>query len=215
MGVDPMNSILKSAFRFNSLALIMVWSTTSVGAPIFEGKPVKATREHRAVDGGPDGLVDSGDVIVGSGVEFNDFGLHPIDPFFPALVDIDVSDRSILITLIIDQPFAFQDFFRIVDAQNTIQTPQNVFVNPATNWVGFAQDPFRLSFDNQAIDINLSQLSGLQGQFILLDVVPEPAAAGLLLTTLAAIIGRRYRFLPGALTATRATTACRSAATRT
>jgi hypothetical protein len=137
------------------------------------------------VQSGP-GSVVSPFFVIGPGVELTGFGQPPVTP----LVDIDLSDRDILITAVADQPFAFEDRLIFGIVRDDLQFS----INPATNWAGFT--PNRLGRPADFLVVDLSQLSGLAGQQILLDAVPEPSSAGLLLAgaaALAAVARRRAR----------------------
>jgi hypothetical protein len=157
----------------------LIQATSAQGA-LLEGKLMDVDLFHRTTVDSPETGVGSGDFLVGPGVELEDFGSRSSPPILPPLVDIDVSDRQILVTLVQNQPLAFQEELRFVDPNNNISGFANVFVNPATNWAGFT--PSRVLFGSEFILLNLSQLSGLQGQQILLDIVPEPTASILLVT---------------------------------
>ena len=146
-------------------------------AAFMNGKNMQVNSFHATIANGPPPLVEASEFVIGPGVELPDFG-------FMDFVDIDVSDASILITLNIDQPFAAQEELQFLDSiPNDIPFITGVSINPATNWAGFTNFPFpRVSNAGEAVFVNLAELSGLQGQQILLDLtfVPEPAAAGLL-----------------------------------
>jgi hypothetical protein len=171
--------------------LIFVAISPTASGALLEGKVMQVVLLHRTMESDTQRQVISPEFVVGPGVELPGFGDETFPPL-PELVDIDISDRQILMTLLIDQPFAFGETFRFIDSRNTIDLIQAVKINPATNWAGF--NSFRLSVVGfEEIHLQLGQLAGLQGQLILLDVVPEPAAASLLLTAIAAVTfgGRR------------------------
>jgi hypothetical protein len=130
-------------------------------------------------------------VTVGPGVELTGFG-ERTEPDLPALVDIDISDSSILITLLIEQPPAFLERLVFTDVMNNITPIQNTIVDPSTNWAGF--DPARIGGSgSESISVNLGQLSGSPGQFVLLNVIPEPAATPLTALGAGAILRRCRR----------------------
>ena len=133
--------------------------------------------EHRTTLSDPTVTLESGIFEVGPNVEVENFGAN-VDPPLPALVDIDVADTSILISLIIDQPLSAVERFRFTHELTNIPLFQNVSVDPSTNWTGFTQS--RLVLGSEIIVVNVSLLTGQTGQFILLNVTPEPGAAGLL-----------------------------------
>jgi hypothetical protein len=176
------------------LALSGIWmkAETAEGA-LLEGKVMKVDLFHKTTQQSDLAGVSSGDFIVGPGVELEGFGFRAANPPLPALVDIDIADMQILITLVNDQPPAFQEVVRFYDSNNTIPA-FDVSINPATNWTGFT--PNRL-FVNGAtqVDVTVSQLSGLQGQQILLDVIPipEPVAGVLMLLSAASLLACRRR----------------------
>jgi hypothetical protein len=158
--------------------------SSSSKAALLEGHRIQAQFHYKSTP------LDSGtgvseNAIVGPGVEFEDFGFRAEDPALPALVDVDISDRSILVTLIIDQPAAAQQSFVFIDDDMMIPIFHNVLFNPASNWSGVSSQS--IIFSSEAITINTGGRSGLQGQFVLLDIVPEPAAAGLLISAIAAM----------------------------
>jgi hypothetical protein len=174
------------------LSGVLALSTASPGAfgALLEGKVMQAELRHQSMQSSPQEGVISPEFVVGPGVELPGFGDETFPPL-PELVDIDISDRQILMTLLIDQPFAFGETFHIIDARDTIDTIQAVLINPATNWAGF--NSFRVGTTGERITVDVAQLAGLQGQQILVDVVPEPASAVLLMTAIAAVTlgGRR------------------------
>jgi hypothetical protein len=165
-------------------------------AALLEGKAVNLTLIHQTSNSDTQHTIQGGNVVVGPGVEWPGFGDASFPPL-PELVDIDLSDRQILITLLIDQPFAHIEQFVFRDANDTIGPIRKVIINPATNWAGI--EPIRVTAAGWPIGVNVSQLAGLAGQQVLLDLVPEPAAAGLLLSATAALFAaqrRRRRLFP-------------------
>lgn len=184
------------------LHLLLAISVAALGYPspargaFLEGEIMKVDMIHTTSDGDLQTSVTSGDFVVGSGVELIGFGDRQ-NPTLPELVDIDISDSQILMTLLINQPFAFQEVFNVIDSDDTIVPIKRADINPATNWAGFV--PVRLFVSNgNIVTINVSQLSGLAGQQILIDltplIVPEPATTGLAVCALAAVaVGARKR----------------------
>ncbi|MBX3435633.1 MAG: hypothetical protein KF847_20135 [Pirellulales bacterium] len=190
-----MNSRPARTFAVCGIALSTWLIAAHARAAFLEGEVMKAVLLHITEDGGPEHVLDSGDFVVGPEVELQGFGERDVPPL-PALVDIDISDSQILMTLLIDQPFAFQEYFLIQDSNDTIVPIKRAEINPATNWAGF--EPIRLGVLNgNVVTINVSQLLGLQGQQILIDLtpLPEPAAGGLALMGLASgwAVRRRVR----------------------
>jgi hypothetical protein len=108
------------------------------------------------------------------------------------IVDIDFSDTQIVIMAVNDQPPHYSEFIEmaVIDDLNI-----SVSLNPATNWAGFAMPTGRLSENGDNILVNLNGLAGLQGQQIVIDVVPEPAATALWAVACPALLTahRRWR----------------------
>jgi hypothetical protein len=69
-----------------------------------------------------------------------------------------------------------------------------VTINPATNWPGITS-PFRVFNLEQGVYFNLSQLAGLEGQQILVDLtfIPEPGGAALAAACAAVTMVRRRK----------------------
>jgi hypothetical protein len=170
-------------------SVVFIAAVSTVNAALLEGKSISVQSAHLTSSSSPETGVQTPDFIVGPGVELMNFP-NALRPIIPLGVDIDISDRSILITLLADQPSAFQEVIRFIDSNDAVNIT-HAAINPATNWAGFAQN--RVSLSGSSLAVNVSQLSGLQGQQILLDVVPEPAAAGLLLVGIGAVIPRLLR----------------------
>lgn len=101
------------------------------------------------------------DRIVGDGVELNGA--------FSGFVTIDFSATSIRITANSDQPFGYFEMFRFADSNGTIRSFASVTIDPATNYAGF--DASRLFVMPDTIEVNLTSLSGKQGQQIVLNIV--------------------------------------------
>ncbi|MBT2303257.1 hypothetical protein J7E70_22675 [Variovorax paradoxus] len=101
------------------------------------------------------------DTVAGDGVELT-------NAFFADFVTIDFSATSIRITAATDQPFGYFEVLRFGDTQGTISSIASVTVDPATNYAGF--NASRLTVTADAIDVNLTALSGRRGQQILLNI---------------------------------------------
>jgi hypothetical protein len=98
--------------------------------------------------------------IVGDGIELMNG--------FEGFATIDLSGASIRITAATDQPFGYFELIRFADANGTISPIAAVTVDPATNYGAF--NASRLAFTADSIDVNLTGLSGQQGQQILLNI---------------------------------------------
>ncbi|MCC6491542.1 MAG: PEP-CTERM sorting domain-containing protein [Pirellulales bacterium] len=98
-----------------------------------------------------------------------------------------------MISLIADQPPAVVQYLRFIDYTYTIPSFTNkVSINPATTWTDFAGG--LLQDNGELILVHISVARGREGQFILLDVVPEPASIALLACAVpAALLLRRRR----------------------
>jgi hypothetical protein len=155
------------------LTLAVFASDTTIYAALLEGHQVFARLEHQETSNGFPVSDQEGPVVVGPTLEVNDLGASIQNS---VIVDIDFSDTQIVITAVNDQPPHHIENIEMMvfDALNI-----SVSINPATNWAGFAMFPERLGEGNDIIHVNLNGLAGLQGQQIVIDVVPEPAAAGL------------------------------------
>jgi hypothetical protein len=178
-----------------ALSIVTAWSKTAPSArgALLEGQVMNVILEHRTNFDDPETGVDSFPFVVGPGVELTDFGFREFSPPLPPLVDIDVSDRQILITAVNDQPFAFQEVLTFSLPNHPTGLFTRVNVNPATDWADFSSG--RVIVSPKLINVVLSQLSGLEGQQILLDVIPEPSSGALLTAAgmAAAITARRGR----------------------
>lgn len=165
---------------WRTLVVCIVWNNCLIlvaDAALFEGKVMEADLIRRTAPEDLHALVSSDPFVVGPQVELEGFGEHlSVPPFLPALLNIDISDKSILITLAIDQPLSVEELLLIRDANLTIFPITGATTNPATNWAGFTQS--RVSTGSNIVQVNLAGLQGLAGQQILLDVsgTPEPSA---------------------------------------
>jgi hypothetical protein len=174
-----MKLLMPAAKAISVLSVMLLFLATADrgAAALLNGTTMGVALDYQAT-GQPADIVTSGPLTVGPGVELVDFGRKEIPFNTPALVDIDISDTQILLTLVIDQPSTNIMEFQI-GAVGAAFFPAitNATVNPATNWAGFTSD--QLVFSTRSVFVNTSGLAGLEGQQILVDVVPEPAAAGL------------------------------------
>ena len=186
------------------LPLVGVLDAANATGALLEGKRISIVSLHKILFSDPQSGAQAPDVTVGAGVEVTNFP-NAFNPEIPLKVNIDLSDRNILITAVEDQTPACQEVIRIFSGDPNFPFFPNikrVLVNPATNWAGFhpihvgGTRPDNGMLVSNAIDVTVSGLSGLQGQIISLDLIPEPAAAGLLLTSLAALAIYRRRRAP-------------------
>jgi hypothetical protein len=162
---------------------------TPVQGAFLEGKSLQVDWNYAADEQSPLVGASRSGVIVGPGVELMGFG-QTIMPPLPPRVDIDISDTQILITLLINESPALYETFRFLDENFTIASFRNAKLNPASNWLG--ADPGFLGATDEVIDMGIRPVNGMAGQFILIDVVPEPAFAMMLVAAIAALaIARR------------------------
>ncbi len=186
---------MNSTFRaiLTPLAIASVFASltfSSAHAAFLEGNEMIVRLEHATNPGDTVVGAESGPFTVGAGVEVQNLTLDPVFGT-SVIVDIDVSDAAILITAVEDQPFAHSEVLFFGDFNMTIPFIKSVKVNPATTWAGFTAS--RASASGDQISVNLSQLPGLAGQQILLDVIPEPAAGTLILGAGLALVAARRR----------------------
>jgi hypothetical protein len=106
-------------------------------------------------------------------------------------VSIDVSNTQILVTLLEDQQPALVEYIRFTDVFNTLPPFASIPVtlNPASTWAGF--QPSDIVANPDILFLTLNGLPGLAGQFVLVDIVPEPVSAGLLAVGAVLAAGRR------------------------
>lgn len=138
-------------------------------------------------------------VLVGPGLEATNYGasgtvLPP--PGLPGFVDIDISATSIQLTLTSDHSFIVVDALRF----HLNQIPpfvMGVAINPATKWGAFASEISRAQGFGRDVTVDLGQITGVQGQKIVLDLnlsnVPEPSGAALGALAVAALGALRRR----------------------
>src|SRR5215210_2261805 len=77
-------------------------------AALLEGKMMFARLTHQTTAADSEASAEES-FTVGPGVELMGFCFREFSPPLPPLVDIDVSDNQILITLVMNQPFAVQE----------------------------------------------------------------------------------------------------------
>jgi hypothetical protein len=174
-----------------AVALTLGGFSCDADAAFLDGKTMVVDRTYRELEGQPQRTITSDPFIVGPGVELEDFGASDNPPPLPGLVDIDISDARIVMTLVIDQPAAFFDRLRVIDALNEIEPFTDVRLNPATNWAGL--DSGRLFDSPGLIAITVSGLSGLAGQQVVIDLIPEPGSAALAGLAAVALVRLRRR----------------------
>jgi hypothetical protein len=169
-------------------ACLGILMSTSVDAAFLDGKMLRVTLDHKTnlqdVETGVAALI-----TVGPGVELEDFGMRE-EPDLPPLVDIDITDATILITAVADQPMAFLERLQFSDSTGTVPRFTDLIL-VSTNWSGFT--PSRLNSGPEALFVTISGLSGLAGQQILLQVVPEPASAALAAASSVAMLALRRK----------------------
>ncbi|MBX3427451.1 MAG: hypothetical protein KF688_17360 [Pirellulales bacterium] len=162
------------------------WLDEAFGANL-EGKVMKVIREHQSDSSSNITVIDSGKFVVGPGVEVPGFGYHE-NPQLPALMDVDVTNNQIILTLLIDHPPAILDAVTFWDINLTIPSfIGRVSINPASTWqlVAFP--------DKEVILIDLN-VNGVAGEQFILNIAPEPAGATLAAGALAAgVLFRRRR----------------------
>ena len=178
--------------HFAALTAALLIANSSASAALLEGHQVFSRLEHQDTISSSLVADEAGPVVVGPGLEANDLGtkIHTQDLQNSVIVDIDFSDTQIVITAVNDQPPSFIERIRM----SVFDAPQiSVRLNPATNWAGFDNSIGRLTEIAQNIEVNLVNLSGLAGQQIVIDVVPEPAAAALLAVASPALLAAHRR----------------------
>lgn len=145
---------------------------------VLDGKQLVVTLFHKTTTSDTQTGVSS-PILVGPDVELTGFGFRAANPPLPALVDIDISNTNILITLLINQPLAAQELLTFSDSFNNINPLTSAIVSSATNWSGFSQS--RVSFGSNSVSVMLNELQGTAGQQISIDLtaVPECSSAGL------------------------------------
>ncbi len=180
----------RTALKCFAVACIAMISQGLAAAPL-NGQTIETTSFHGTA---PDAttIIGPESRVVGAGIELADFG-------WLGFLNINFSDTNILITAATDQPSGFLEVLRFLDAIGNIPAFTGISINPSTNYAGF--DASRISFfDSDRIDISLTNLNGLQGQQISLDltaapgqVVPEPWTIWLLVVGMATLVALRRR----------------------
>jgi hypothetical protein len=185
-----------TALKCLVVACLAMISQGSAAAPLLDGQTIQTTDFHGTA---PDATVPIGPVssVVGPGTELMSFG-------WSDFLNINFSDTNILITAAIDQPFGFFELIRFFDAIGNIPAFTEISINPSTNYAGFDASGIA-SFDSDLIEINLTNLNGLQGQQISLDLtaapaqVPEPGTIWLLVVGMTMLVAWRRREVSQAL----------------
>jgi hypothetical protein len=172
-----------------AVALSLAGFSWDADAAFLDGKSMVVEREYRETLNASLRIMTSNPFIVGPGVELEDFGASDNPPPLPGLVDVDISDTRIVMTLVIDQPPVFLDRLIVLEGADEIEPFTNVRLNPATNWAGL--DSGRLFSSQEIIAINAGGLSGLAGQQVVIDLIPEPASAALAGLAIGALMLRR------------------------
>ena len=179
-------------FRVAAASVIVFATDTSARAAFLEGHLMQVGINFRPLqDPGSQPFGDHKSVTVGPEVELPGFG-KVLDPPTEPLVDVDIADESIRITLVRDQPTDLQMWMTFSDVQQSIPPMTNVTVDPQTTWAGFDQShvgPDHL----QVITLVFDLLAGLNGQQVYLNVLPEPAAGASLIMGITALISFRRR----------------------
>ena len=181
--------------RIVALTILLLSTQSLAHAALLEGEQVFARLEHLDTPGSPLVGDQSGFVVVGPGLEVDDLG-DSILLQNPVIVDMDFSDTQIVITAVNDQPVAHRELLEFSIGAFGDPAPRvRFFLNPATNWAGFQAGAFQpnLGAILQSVDIVLTGSTALAGQQIVIDVVPEPAAAALLAVTCPALVTAHRR----------------------
>jgi hypothetical protein len=177
---------------FCCAAMTLLFQFSARGA-LLEGATMSVVITHIPNIFDPVDLIDSGEFVVGPGVELINFGANDFPPR-PGFMNIDISDTQILITASIDQPLAYEDILTFKDQSDTIPFITSISVDPSTDWAGFTPSLVTGGGDF-FINVNISELTALQGQKILLNLTPEPAAALLLAVACPALVTAHRRRL--------------------
>jgi hypothetical protein len=166
---------------------------SSANGALLEGKTLAADYLTNAGGGAPI-TISSNPFIVGPQVELIDFGGHDgVPPFLPPQFDVDVADTSVLVTLVNDLPSSSTAILRLVDVLLDINQFSGESINPETSLPGFTASRAR-AFGN-TITFTLSNLSGVAGQVISINVraIPEPATSVLGATAIVIGLARSRR----------------------
>lgn len=178
-----------------ALSIGLVLATGLVSAPqataglIFDGETI--TYQYYFPNlASPYTNADNGDKLVGVGVEVSNVADNR--------ATMDISDTNIYIDYLNESAWNPATFngFKITDTFGAIPTFVAVFINPATNLVGF--DASRITFDGDNIFVNWQGLAFNADTVVSLDVeanaaVPEPGSLALLVAGLAGLGALRSR----------------------
>lgn len=183
-------------------AIMCFASAPQTQAALLEGRLVFARLEHRDSLSTPLTADDAGAFIVGPGVEVVNLGTEYAEVAENSVIlNIDYSDTQIVITAVNNQPFALTELLQIQVIGSEPPRLTGTSLNPATDWAGFTAsrlfDP-PIGGVQPQFNVQLSQLTALQGQQIVIDLVPEPASAALasgLALGLVALRRRRSAFV--------------------
>jgi hypothetical protein len=161
-GEEP---VMKTPVRNLSSAIVIACLALMqpVHGAMLEGQTISVTNFHGTASD-MTLVIGPASAVVGAGIEFDNFG-------WTGFVDIDVSDTRIVITLNTNQPFGYSEVLRFTDPKGKFAFT-SATVNAATNWAGFNQS--RVIVIADLIDVHVSNLQGLQGQQIVLDVTAVP-----------------------------------------
>jgi hypothetical protein len=176
---------VRKCLPYIALTVTMLMTNASLYAALLEGHQVAARLEHQDTINSNLEADEAGPVAVGPGLEANDLGASLQDS---VIVDIDFSDTQIVITAVNDQP---PSFIERIGIGVFGAPPISMSLNPATNWAGFVPGAFQPS--GQQVNIVLQDSTALAGQQIVIDVVPEPAAAGLAAAAAPALLAAHRR----------------------
>lgn len=148
---------------------------SSAHSALLEGRMIAFTLMHKDSVDSPETGTGGAPATVGPGLEYDNLGSTIEFPQRSVILDIDVSDAQIVITAVNDQPFSFKEQLMFDVLPPFHPHVSSIKLNPATNWAGYMQTP--PVSNNRTFTVSLSLLSGLAGQQIVFDVVPEPAGA--------------------------------------
>jgi len=147
-------------------------STSASPAPSGEDNGQRTIAATHYFGASPDKTTVAGPVnsVVGPGVELTNFGVAAFvnGQQLSGFVDVDFSSSNIRIRLTRDQTFAYFDSLRFQNVAGTQGVFSRATLNPGTDYRGFTASRMRIEAD--MVELNLTGLSGLRGQQILLDL---------------------------------------------